>query len=167
MPPAILEQRPRRCVIVAVEHASEVDLASLPAPFGLDEPFVGVIWDAIGGSTEEERLAFGQKLLAAGCRYAVCGGRDGSAWDDAIDYAFVLLTLDVPEAERDARFIMTTWHEGEPVEEVVWFAIHCAHFDDLSFLRWLVVIRGGDEELRQRFERAITTEIKPLAAELE
>lgn len=56
--------------------------------------------------------------------------------------------------------MMTTWHQGESVEEVLWFAFACTNFGDLSFRRWLVVIRGGDEELLERFERAIAAEIQ-------
>lgn len=155
----IVEHEDRQCFLLTIEDVSQVDLEALANQIGAGEPFVCLIWDAAGSATGDERFAFGQKLVAAGCRYAVCGGHDGTLWDDAVDFAFVLSTLDVSDAERDARFLMTTWHDGESPEKVVWFAIHCARFDDLSFRRWLVVLRGGDEELRERFATALRAEI--------
>jgi hypothetical protein len=156
----VAEHEDRKSFLLSVDDASQVNLDALAEQIGVGEPFVCLIWDAAGSSTDEERCAFGHKLIAAGCRYAVCGGNDGTVWDDAVDFAFVLATLDVTEAERDARFIMTTWHEGESPEEVVWFAMNCANFDDLSFDKWVVVLRGADEELRERFVTTLRAEIE-------
>lgn len=156
----VADDEDRKCFLLSVDDASQVDLDALAEQIGVGEPFVCLLWDAAGSSTDEERCAFGQKLIAAGCRYAVCGGNNGTVWDDAVDFAFVLSTLDLSDAERDARFIMTTWHEGESPEEVVWFAMNCAQFDDLSFRKWLVVLRGGDDELRERFVTALRAEIE-------
>ena len=38
--------------------------------------------------------------------------------------------------------------------------MNCAQFDDLSFQKWLVVLRGGDDELRERFVAALRAEIE-------
>lgn len=45
-PPTLLQRGPRKCLVLTSDRASEVDLALLPAPFDLDEPFAGVIWNA-------------------------------------------------------------------------------------------------------------------------
>lgn len=165
LPTTTIEHEGRQCFLLSITDTSQVDLEPLTEQIGIGEPFVCLIWDVAGSATGEERFVFGQKLVAAGCRYAVCGGHDGTFWDDAVDFAFVLSTLDVSDEERDARFIMTTWHDGESPEKVVWFAIHCARFDDLIFRKWLMVLRGGDEELRERFEMAIRREIQPQKSE--
>jgi hypothetical protein len=149
-----------KCFLLTVDDATQVDLDVLSERIGIGEPFVCLLWDASGGSIEEEGLAFGRNLITSGCRYAVCGGHDGTLWDDAVDFAFVLSTLDLSDEERDARFIMTTWHESKSPEEVVWFAINCARFDDLIFDQWVVVLRGGDEKLRERFVMALRAEIE-------
>ena len=164
-PTTTIEHEDRQWLVLSVADTSQVDLEALAEQIGTGEPFVCLIWDASGSATGEERFAFGQKLVAAGCRYAVCGGHDGTLWDDAVDFGFVLSTLDVSDAERDARFIVTTWHDGESPEEVIWFAINCARFDNLIFRTWLVVLRGGDEELRERFDMAIRDEVNPQPSE--
>jgi|GEM_PF-3913677 len=54
-------------------------------------------------------------IVRTGCRYALAFGVACSTWDDSIDLASI--EAQVP----DDRFIMTTWHEKEPIEDVVDF----------------------------------------------
>jgi len=63
-------------------------------------------------------------LVAAGCRYALVWGQDCEAWHDAIDDAS-LEAFDYDDIPED-RFVLTTWHEDEDMEEVFWFAKHRA-----------------------------------------
>jgi hypothetical protein len=146
----VLEHEDRRALLQTVEDASQ---AEVPHD---GEPFVCAVWDAIGGSTAEERIAFGRRLVAAGCRYTVSGGDDCGRWHDDMDVGFV----ELPEAEWDARFLMSSWHTGETLEQVIWYAFACTGSEELTFRRWLVVLRGGDEALRQRVERAVAAEIE-------
>ena len=59
-------------------------------------------------------------LVDTGCVYAMAWGLDCSLWDDSIDRANIERFKDreIP----DAQFVMTTWHERESIEEVLWFA---------------------------------------------
>jgi hypothetical protein len=51
-------------------------------------------------------------------------GADSSAWDDSVDRAN-LAVFNYGEIP-DARFVMTTWHDDEPLSETFWFAEHAA-----------------------------------------
>ncbi|MEL7016122.1 MAG: hypothetical protein AAFU58_05045 [Pseudomonadota bacterium] len=52
-------------------------------------------------------------------------GRDCALWDESVDYANL---DDFPDRQiPENRFVLTTWHENEPREEVLWFAQHAAN----------------------------------------
>jgi hypothetical protein len=63
-------------------------------------------------------------LVSEGCLYALAWGLECSAWDDAVDWANIA-AFDFKPIPPE-QFVMTTWHEDETVEEVFWFAKHCA-----------------------------------------
>ena len=63
-------------------------------------------------------------LVAAGCLYMLAWGHDCSGWDDAVDWSSIS-AFDFKPIPPE-RFVMTTWHEDESIEEVFWFATHCA-----------------------------------------
>lgn len=84
------------------------------------EPFVCLVWDHDGAASWEQQRALGKILIAAGCRYILCGGKNCSSWHDAADMEFVEKHGDKTDAEYDAAHVMTTWHDGEPPDEVAW-----------------------------------------------
>jgi hypothetical protein len=57
-------------------------------------------------------------------------GRDCSAWHDSVDLANVR-AFDCQPIPDDG-FIPTTWHSDEPLEDVFWFAAHCASHPTLA-----------------------------------
>jgi hypothetical protein len=65
-------------------------------------------------------------LVKSGCLYMVAWGIECSSWDDSVDYAAMekFDYGDVPDAE----FVMTTWHENEPMSDALFYlrcnAIH-------------------------------------------
>lgn len=63
-------------------------------------------------------------IVESGCLYMMAWGRDCSSWDDSVDYAN-LAQFDYGEVPED-KFVMTTWHEHEPLHEVFFFARMCA-----------------------------------------
>lgn len=66
-----------------------------------------------------------QWLIASGCLYMMAWGVNCSSWDDSVDMAN-LEEFDfkpIPEG----RFVMTTWHEKQALQEVFWYAENCAH----------------------------------------
>jgi len=71
-----------------------------------------------------------QWIANAGCRYMLAWGKGCSSWDTSVDIANLeqFDYGDIPEDE----FIMTTWHENESLEEVLWFAKTTAHHPTLE-----------------------------------
>ena len=63
-------------------------------------------------------------LVASGCLYMLAWGDECSVWDDAVGWANISACDNKPIPPE--RFVMTTWHEDEPMEEVFWFAKNCA-----------------------------------------
>jgi hypothetical protein len=71
--------------------------------------------------TSPEAASIARALVASGCRYAVCSGYQCSQWDDAVDFAFLFSSPDLNPP--DERFVMTSWHEKESIEEVAVFFV--------------------------------------------
>jgi hypothetical protein len=100
-----------------------------------------------------EQKELSEKLVNSGCRYAVCFGFECSSWDDSIDYAYIFSdpNLDPPKE----RFVMTTWHESEPIEEVVEYFRWNTVFEDFVPKRFLVLFVGENKELEEKTQKAL------------
>jgi len=69
-------------------------------------------------------------LADSGCRYMMAWGKDCSSWDTSIDLAN-LEQFDYGDIPDEA-YIMTTWHDDEPLAHVIWFAKMVAYHADLN-----------------------------------
>jgi hypothetical protein len=107
-----------------------------PPPMEGPGPFraVLVLNQAVTGEWRERLSAW---LVRSGCLYMMAWGPDSSAWDDSVDYANLSAADfgDVP----DDRFVMTTWHDAEPLSETFWFAGHAAHHPTVDLNRTLII----------------------------
>ncbi|MGH9949707.1 MAG: DUF7684 family protein [Pyrinomonadaceae bacterium] len=103
--------------------------------------------------TNDEQKNLSELLVATGCRCAVCFGYECSSWDDSIDYASILSDPNFEPPEE--RFIMTTWHDYETIEDVVEFFRLNTVFDDFVPERFLVLFFGHSAELESRTRRAL------------
>ena len=76
-------------------------------------------------------------LVKSGCRFMMAWGLNCSSWDDSVDHANLRMFGygDIP----DEDFVMTTWHEDEPLEETLWFAAHTANHPQLDVENTLIV----------------------------
>ncbi|HEX7821826.1 MAG TPA: hypothetical protein VF463_14550 [Sphingobium sp.] len=90
-------------------------------------------------------------LVETGCLYFIAWGVACEAWHDAVDWANlnVFDFGDIP----DDRFIMTTWHDKEPLSEALWFAGNCASHPSVEFTDTVIVHVAQDER------RAATLEL--------
>ncbi len=139
----------RRAYYISISAPSEAVLPTVA------EPFAAMLWSARTASAEE-MSAVAARLIEAGCTYFVAGGEECEAWHDAADHAF--LELNLGGEEYDRRFLMTTWHAGEPVDEVAFHLGMCAApaarpgrvYSDL-----LVIQYGGDEALGTQLRAAV------------
>ena len=69
-------------------------------------------------------------IVESGCLYMMAWGRDCTSWDDSVDYAMHRKAgyADV----SDDNFVVTTWHDGEPLHEVFFFARMCAFHPEIA-----------------------------------
>jgi len=105
--------------------------------------FPCLIWDYDGSFTDAKHSAIAKALLEAGCRYAVCGGKNCEAWHLAFDMEFVEVHLNDPDEVLDSVHVMTTQHDGESPDDVALFFVLCTNFDDYEFRRYLVLHVGS------------------------
>ena len=100
--------------------------------------------------TPDEQRALSEEVVRQGCRYAVCVGRQCSTWDDSIDAVGV-----VDEIEgRVAPWVMTTWHEHEPLDDVVDFFADLTEIANRPPERFAVLVVGGHDQLENDARRA-------------
>jgi hypothetical protein len=76
-------------------------------------------------------------LVECGCLYAVAWGVDCEKWHDSVDWA-ALRKFDFGDIPDD-QFIMTTWHNDEPLTEAFWFAGNCGHHPDVELTRSIIL----------------------------
>ena len=110
---------------------------NLPSHIDLGSPHFGCVlaWDARQITTNEV-VAFVEPLIKAGCVYFSCWGPDCERVHDIIDEC---------DPYTDA-VIMTTWHEGVPIEEALWYFLNCTWPDDKfqdSFVASIAVTVGS------------------------
>jgi hypothetical protein len=95
--------------------------------------------------TDEWRSRVSDWLVASGCSYMMAYGRSCSAWDDSVDEANCE-RFDFAEIPAE-RFVMTTWHEDESLEEVFWFCKNSARHPAIEIPRTLLLhIAARSEE---------------------
>jgi hypothetical protein len=117
----------------------------LTPPYSFRSPAPGnefAAWIIADDSLPSKRkLQVARELIEQGCRYAVCSGAEGSAWDDAVDLAYI---ESHPDNSRDSsEFVMTTWHDDETLEEIAAFFALNTTFDDFVPSLYIVVGIGS------------------------
>jgi len=114
-------------------HTSpESDLANSP----IESPFAAVIiLDT--QITPEWRDEVSRWLVRSGCLFMMAWGVDCVDFHDSVDRASIN-EFDGEEIPDD-KFVLTTWHDDEPLEEVLWFAQHAAHHDAFDQKRLLIL----------------------------
>jgi hypothetical protein len=129
---------------------------SFASPF-IQGEFVALIYAADENISDEERDALSRQIVASGCRYAVCAGYKGSSWDDSIDMADIERNGD---EVHDENLVMTTWHDDESLEDIVFFFLNNTGFDDFIAERFVVLHVGEDgshlDQIRREIEKQST-----------
>jgi hypothetical protein len=128
----------------------QFQLDVLERPYDFRSPFAGeqfvvLLWVVDPAVTRDEQWRLSVQLVTQGCRYAVCAGHGCSTWDDSIDWAY--LESDPNFNPPDERFVMTTWHEDQSVEEVAEFFAEHTSFADFVAKNYLVLLVGTDAQL--------------------
>ena len=89
-------------------------------------------------------------LVDSGCLYMMAWGDDCGSWDESVDWANLEIFDfgDIPDEE----FVMTTWHENEPLQEVFWYAKEVAHHPTVKLDNILILHIGADDK-HTKFEK--------------
>lgn len=94
-------------------------------------------------------------LVHSGCLYMMAWGPNCSSWDDSVDWAN-LADFDFADIPDD-RFVLTTWHERESLNEVFWFAGRCASHGNVELRNTIILhvsLRDQAEQMLERFRTA-------------
>jgi hypothetical protein len=142
-------------VTFAAEYFRIAEDAPLP-DIAMYRPFRAVII-LEGSYSDAWQQEASRWLVESGCLYMLAWGEDCSSWDDSVDWAILeeFSYGDIP----DGRDVMTTWHENEPLEQVFWFAMHCANHSDVKLANTLILHVSPvarRDELLGRFHAAQT-----------
>ena len=144
--------------LVAARDGKEVWFYQTDRPFVFAPPFPGRHYAAIVFSNDEsvtdsERQSLTHALFTTGCRYGVFTGHLSGVWEFALDTACIESAPDYNPS--DEAFTMTTSHEGESVEDVIFFGLMSTAFDPHDFDRFLILFVGPRTGLRDEVETAI------------
>jgi hypothetical protein len=118
---------------------------SRPYPFAspvFGEEYAAWIISNDSVQTFIERESVATALVSTGCRFAVCSGYECPEWDDAIDWAFIHPSEDFDPP--DEKFVMTSWHENESIQEVAEFFVRRTAFDNFIPSNFVLLAVGDD-----------------------
>lgn len=90
-------------------------------------------------------------LVRSGCLYFIAWGLECEAWHDTVDWT-VLEEFNFGNIPDD-KFVMTTWHENEPLTEALWFAGHSASHPDIELHETVIVHIALEEQRAATLQR--------------
>lgn len=145
-------------------HVRDVRTCVFTPPYAFSSPHAGepfalllVICDPAVEATE--RQEFCNQLVRSGCRYVLCAGLDTETWHDSVDDAYMATDPDFnPPLETH---IMTTWHDDEPLADVVDFMFDHAICDGSMLKRHLIAFVGDDPLARIECESQVKRRASP------
>jgi hypothetical protein len=118
-------------------------------------PYPCLVWTHGAPLPPDERWELAQRLVTSQCRYAVCGGTECEAIHDDVDSAYIGPFLEDGAEDLQRPHVMTTWHAGEPHDEVAFFFVLNTNFDEHDFREYLVVHVGGLPRDHEALEAAV------------
>lgn len=123
------------------------DASSFISPFEENYALLLVIASPLISVGQRDRIT--SDIVNSRCQYALTFGHDCEVWHDIIDETCV------GDVTCEERFIMTTWHDDEPIEDVIDFLWSNTSYEEFESERLSVVLIGIDFELetaiRNRF----------------
>lgn len=147
----IAEQGERRFWFLRVEPPYETLLPRLKAPF------VAIVIACDPLITTEQQGRISAQLVAHDCRYMLACGHNATSWDDSVDWAYIESDPDFdPSGDR---FVMTTWHDHETLEELILFALTCTNFESHHFHEYLALMIGPGADIESELRTAIRSQM--------
>lgn len=117
------------------------------------EPFVCLLWDHDGSKDEPERRSIARKLILAGCRWLVLGGKNARKWHIEADLEFAALHDDKTGQEYDAVHVMTTGEGDDPPDELAWEFVFTTAVEPEA--KHFLVVNVGSSEDEKKLDAAI------------
>lgn len=112
---------PTDCHGRRVVSATADSLESVAAQLrDIDGYFVLVLAADTTTQSHAELLSSAEGLIRCGASYVCCWGPDCHRLHDCFDEADFSLNGE----STDQRLLMTTWHDDEPLNETLWFALN-------------------------------------------
>lgn len=96
-------------------------------------------------TSEEYKNSVTDYLYNMGCLYLCTWGNECADWHDAMDWSTLCKhDYDVPDDEH----CMTSWHENDPVEEMLFFLKVCAntYLESAEFEDTLILYVGNNPD---------------------
>lgn len=119
-------------------------------------PYRGVIVSELE-TTQEWRNEVADWLVNSGCLYVVAWGVQCEAWHDTVDWT--ILEKFEFEVVPDEHFIMTTWHDNEPLSEAFWFAGQCASHPTIALQETLLIDVAAAPRERELLESFAASQV--------
>ena len=115
------------------------DAVSLSSPFDDNYALLLVIASPLVSVVQRNRIL--SDIVSSRCQYALTYGHDCEVWHDAIDW------MGVGDGAGTERFLMTTWHDDEPIEDVVDFLWSNTSYREFVSGKLAIVLLGRDDKL--------------------
>jgi hypothetical protein len=136
----------------------DIRFEGIERPFDFRSPFDGrdfVLMLVVDDTsiTDEEQSHLSSQIIQEGCRYAVCAGHRCSTWDDSIEWA--LLSRYPDFNPPDERFVMTSWHDNETLDDVVFFFLNHTSFNHFQAERFLIYFVGRNVEAEREVKTLV------------
>ena len=114
-------------------------------------PSVPAFYACMIWASEHTSLVFKSEvistLIGSECRYIVTGGLECEQWHDLSDEIY--LATDPDFAPPKETMVMTSWHEDEPMEDVIEFLLHSTDFHDHGFTDYLILHVGQNSQIEE------------------
>lgn len=134
----------KRISIFTLKKTTDVSSLEIKAPFAC------LIYSNKNVTIDDISLV-ADSLISSGCLYVVCTGKDCETWHDTIDEISVMKNVE----EGETKLIMTSWHENDSIEEVIWFWLNLTDFDNITFENYLALVVGESKEIENEIQQAI------------
>lgn len=143
----VAQQDDRRFWLLQMEWPYETPIPAFGAPF------VAVVFACDPKITPEQQANISEQLVERDCRYMLAWGFNAISWDTSVDIAFINTDPDFSPPED--RHVMTTWHDDESIDDVVWFALTNTNFDFHEFHNYLAVVIGRNQAIESEVVASI------------
>lgn len=148
---------------VRCNRTMNIEYVHLTRPYHFQSPFKGedfvlFLYVQDEAVSVDEQATVSREIVQEGCRYAVCAGYACSTWDDSIDLAYLELNdYDL----KDENFVMTSWHDKEPLADAVFHFLYVTSFEDFVADKFCVAVLGDGQAVVQEIRRHVKESTEP------